>query len=139
MPLKVAYGGVVLDGAGRVLLREPANHYGGYVWTFAKGRPEAGETPEQAAVREVQQETGYEVTILRPIPGTFRGGTTVNGYFLMAAGRQLHEPDWETQTLGWATFAEARELIAQTTDPLGRERDLAVLAAAERLLDERGG
>jgi 8-oxo-dGTP pyrophosphatase MutT (NUDIX family) len=42
----------------RVLLRRPRGDFDGYVWTFPKGRPEPGETPELAALREVKEETG---------------------------------------------------------------------------------
>ena len=58
--LALAYGGVVIDEAGRVLLREPKNHFDYYVYTFPKGRPDEGESPEQAALREVREETGVE-------------------------------------------------------------------------------
>lgn len=82
-PKADAYGGVLIDKAGHVLLREPTGHFGGYVWTFAKGRIAKGETPEQAALREVREETGYEAHILGLIPKVFRGTTTTTGFFLM--------------------------------------------------------
>lgn len=59
VPQATAYGGVLLNAEGQVLLREPTNHFDGYVWTFAKGRPELGDEPEQTALREVREETGY--------------------------------------------------------------------------------
>ena len=40
------------------LLREPTGHFGGYVWTFLKGGVNAGESPREAALREVHEETG---------------------------------------------------------------------------------
>ena len=70
--LAKAYGGVVLD-KGRVLLRRPKGDFDGYVWTFPKGRPDAGETPEQAALREVKEETGYSAKVIGKLPGSFRG------------------------------------------------------------------
>jgi ADP-ribose pyrophosphatase YjhB (NUDIX family) len=54
--LALAYGGVVIDPRGRFLLREVRGHYDNYVWTFAKGRPEKGESARQAAVREVAED-----------------------------------------------------------------------------------
>jgi NUDIX domain len=79
-----AYGGVVIDGGGQVLLRRPKGDFDGYVWTFPKGRPDVKETPEQAALREVKEETGYSAKVLRKVPGSFRGGTGVTEYFLMS-------------------------------------------------------
>lgn len=130
---KVAYGGVVFDFEGLVLLREPKNHYDGYVWTFAKGRPDPGETPEQAALREVEEETGAKATIIAPIPGEFAGGTTINRYFLMTApigSGGVAPDDKETASLSWVSPEDARFLIGQTSNKLGRKRDLDVLDAA---------
>ena len=81
--MKKAYGGVVINTEGRVLLREPMDHYKGDFWTFPKGKPEFGESPEQTALREVLEETGYRAEILAKIPGRFEGSRTSNEYFLM--------------------------------------------------------
>jgi 8-oxo-dGTP pyrophosphatase MutT (NUDIX family) len=132
--LKLAFGGVVICADGRVLLREPSNHYDGYVWTFPKGRPNSGESPETAALREVLEETGLAATIVSPISGEFPGGTTSNHYYLMEEadpGAPLlpHDSD-ETAAVRWATFKEAKVLIGMTSNPKGRLRDLKVLDAA---------
>ena len=133
LKLKAAYGGVVFDAAGRVLLREPTNHFAGYVWTFPKGKPDPGETPEQAALREVLEETGCKARILAPIPGDFLGDLTVNHYFLMVEatpGASLDPHDWETSQVRWVSPAEAQALIEMTPNAKGRLRDLQVLRAA---------
>ena len=54
-----AFGGVLVREDGKILLREPKGHYGGYVWTFPKGRADEGESAREAALREVREETGY--------------------------------------------------------------------------------
>jgi len=133
--LKVACGGVIIDTDGRILLREPSGHFDGYVWTFPKGRPEVGETPEEAALREVREETGVFVEIVARIPGIFSGGKTENIYFLMRPTGQCRPPDKETWCVRWATPDEARVLISETTNRIGRKRDLAVLEAALTLRD----
>ncbi len=134
IPRADAYGGVVSDGQGRVLLREPRSHYGGYVWTFPKGRPDPGETPEQAALRKVREETGYACRVTGFIPKVFKGYTTGTAFFLMEpVGGQGVFCD-ETQQTCWADFTKARELVGLTKMAVGRERDLAVLAAAEQAL-----
>jgi 8-oxo-dGTP pyrophosphatase MutT (NUDIX family) len=126
-----AYGGVIFDTEGRILLREPAGNFGGLVWTFSKGRPREGETPEETALRETQEETGWSAEIVDRIPGVFSGDVTDTIYFLMRASRQVGEPNpRETSRLQWATPDEARELIRETPNPVGLKRDLAVLEAA---------
>jgi 8-oxo-dGTP pyrophosphatase MutT (NUDIX family) len=130
----IAYGGVVVDPEGRVLLRRPTGDFDGYVWTFAKGRPEPGETPEETAQREVREETGYEVEITATIPGCFAGGTTRTIYFLMRPVTVIGLPGKETQEICWVGPEEARNLLEKTFNPIGRKRDFAVLEAAIQLL-----
>jgi 8-oxo-dGTP pyrophosphatase MutT (NUDIX family) len=126
----LAYGGVVMDRTGRILLREPSGHFDGYVWTFSKGRPSHGETPEQTAIRETREETGVVAEIVTEIPGIFAGGTTDNVYFLMRPIGEASEPEDETASVCWVTADRARKMIGETTNLMGRARDLAVLEAA---------
>ncbi|MCX6925116.1 MAG: NUDIX domain-containing protein [Verrucomicrobia bacterium] len=128
--MKKAYGGVVINPSGQVLLREPAAHYKGDVWTFAKGKPEAGESPEHTAAREVLEETGYQAEIIAKIPGCFDGSRTSNEYFLMVPVENTHQFDAETQAVRWAIGKEARQLIQLNLKPKRRRRDLRVLKLA---------
>ena len=134
IPIADAFGGILVDSSRRILLREPANHYGGYVWTFPKGRADPGETPEQAALREVQEETGYAAEITGLVPGIFKGDTSTTAFYLMRpVGKQEpHGP--ETATTAWVSLAEAKKLVAMTKSKTGRDRDMAVLTAIEPLL-----
>lgn len=128
-----AFGGVVVAPDGRLLLREVAGHYDGYVWSFAKGRPEPDESPRATALREVQEEMGVQARILLPLPGTYGGTTTRSHFFLMLADPAKVDLTWrsrETLGLRWVLPEEAQRLIEQTTHPTGRQRDLAVLHAA---------
>ena len=113
-------------------MREPTNHYGGYAWTFSKGNPEKGETPEQTALREVGQETGVIGKIEGRIPGEFQGTTGTTIFFLMSVVRDTGRFDSETAGVKWASRAEAEELIKITPSRIGRQRDLKVLEAAFR-------
>ncbi len=133
----VAYGGVVIDPNGYLLMREVKNHFDGYVWTFAKGRQDKGESPRQTAQREVREEMGIDATILSAMPGEFAGGTTINRFFLLLTDRGASDLTFgnrETERLIWATPEEAKRLIAQSTNTKGRQRDLAILQAALALL-----
>lgn len=67
--------------AGAVLFRQAPEgrlylllQYGAGHWGFPKGHVEAGETEEQAAAREVEEETGIPRAHVRFLPG-FRGRT----------------------------------------------------------------
>lgn len=127
--LQAAYGGILVDDAGRILMREPKGHFDGYVWTFPKGKADPDESPEQAALREVLEETGYSAQIVSKLPGSFSGGTSVTEYFLMKPVGKPVPFDAETKAVRWVTLDEAGRLISKTTNPKGRERDLAVLKA----------
>ena len=52
-------GGIIGRG-GKILLVQVRNLEGGIVWTFPKGHLEKGETWLQAALREVEEETGWK-------------------------------------------------------------------------------
>jgi 8-oxo-dGTP pyrophosphatase MutT (NUDIX family) len=130
----MAFGGVLIDARQRVLLRQPTGDFDGYVWTFPKGRPDPGESAEQAALREVRQETGYDAVISGKLPEGFEGGTTVTEFFLMTPKGKPGKFDEETVDIKWVTLAEAASLIAMTTNKVGKKRDLAVLKAVRDYL-----
>ena len=83
-----------MNNARQVLLRRPKNDYDDYVWTFPKGKSEPNSTPEETALREVKEETGYTAEIVAKIPGRFEGGTGSTEYFLM---RPLGDESGESQ------------------------------------------
>jgi ADP-ribose pyrophosphatase YjhB (NUDIX family) len=135
-----SFGGVVIDGKGRCLLVSPANHFGGYAWTFPKGTARRGEAPADAAQREVREESGVIAEIVAPVQGTFAGTTGASAYYLMSAIEETGIFDAETAGIRWVTPEEAEALIAQTPSAIGRKRDRAVLRAAFdlwRALSER--
>jgi 8-oxo-dGTP diphosphatase len=55
-------GAVIRDDAGRLLMILRGHDPGRGLWSIPGGRIEPGETPEQAVVREVREETGLEVS-----------------------------------------------------------------------------
>jgi 8-oxo-dGTP diphosphatase len=133
-----AYGGVVINQQGRILLREPKGHFDNYVWTFPKGRPDKkqkpGETPEETALREVREESGIKAEIRERLPGVYEGGTTETIFFLMSLIEDTGKFNGETQSVRWVTPQEAKDLISMTTNPIGRKRDLKVLGEVLRLI-----
>jgi ADP-ribose pyrophosphatase YjhB (NUDIX family) len=55
-------GAVIKDEHGRLLMILRGHHPGKGLWSIPGGRIEPGETPEQAVIREVREETGLEVS-----------------------------------------------------------------------------
>ena len=58
-------GGLVVAGTRILLISTQA----GRRWQLPKGHIELGETPEQAALREVREETGVTGRVVAPLPG----------------------------------------------------------------------
>lgn len=133
LPAK-SYGGVVISGGGRLLLREPTHHHGGYAWTFAKTEAKTGESPRDAAIRAVREKTGYDAEIRISVPGVYKGSSSSTSYYVMDAKHPPAKPNWQTAGLRWALYEEARDLISQSPNVNGRERDLAILEAAHKVV-----
>jgi ADP-ribose pyrophosphatase YjhB (NUDIX family) len=110
------------------------------VWELPKGRAEPGESPEQAARREVLEETGLGGLHLWPAflsncayerqPGSARGRKEVLYYLSLLPGDAPPPPTISTEhdEAVWLPPAAAR-------DRLSREGYRDVLAAVERFLD----
>jgi ADP-ribose pyrophosphatase YjhB (NUDIX family) len=70
----VGVGAVILDGAGRVLLVKhhpsdsPRKHFWKGKWICPGGMLDFGEGLEEGARREVREETGLEIDIVRALP-----------------------------------------------------------------------
>ena len=134
---EIAYGGVIANDQGKILLKEPKGHYYVYVWTFPKGRQSPGETPEETALREVFEETGIKTEIKGHLPGVYEGGTTETIFFLMSLIEDTGKFDGETQSIRWVTPEEAKDLISMTTNQIGRKRDLSILEEAMRIANSK--
>jgi 8-oxo-dGTP pyrophosphatase MutT (NUDIX family) len=131
-----AYGGIVVNDNRQILMRSPNNHWGGYLWTFAKGSLENSDiNSEQAALREVREETGYECSIITEIPGEFESDTCITKYYLMKPTGKITEYDEETQDVQWFTPDEAFEKINLTKTEKGRKRDREALISALQTME----
>lgn len=118
-PNEVSAGGVVvrtLDSGNEVVLVSDGRY-----WGLPKGNLEAGETPEDAALREVAEETGIArdtlsvVAELAPSDYVYRRRDTgrlvfkrVHQYLMTApADAELHRQESEIADAGWLTFDAA--------------------------------
>lgn len=86
-PLIPCVGAIVRDAGGRLLLVRRANPPAQGLWSIPGGRVEAGESAEDAAVRELAEETGLHGSVQREVGTVERaapgGGTYVIREFLV--------------------------------------------------------
>ena len=81
---EISAGGLVIDLSGDLgLLIGRHDKRGRTLWSLPKGHIEFGETPEDAAIREVAEETGIESAITRSLG--------VIDFWFMAEGKRIHK------------------------------------------------
>jgi 8-oxo-dGTP diphosphatase len=124
-----AAGGVVVreDGGTRevVIVHRPAYDD----WTLPKGKARKGESDEDCAVREVQEETGLRCERGRELASTryldSAGREKLVRYWLMRPADGTLGPSNEVDQARWISFDEADRLLTY-------EHDRVVLRSAVR-------
>jgi len=101
-------------------------------WSYPKGKLEEGETYEDAAQREVLEETGFVCRLLRFIGHTEytdrKGRPKVVAYWVMAAEAGTFVANEEVDELRWLDVGAAGSLLSYERD---REL-LAVMTAGDQ-------
>lgn len=137
-------GGLVIDftaSAPHVAVIARRNRAGRLEWCLPKGHLEGDETEEEAAIREIAEETGIDGRILLKvgmIDYWFTGRQSrihksVHHFVLEAIGGELtveNDPDREAEDVQWIALADLPERLAYPN-----ERRLVVLAT--QMLQER--
>lgn len=115
-------GGVVLR-EGTVLLIRTSDLKGRTVWAFPKGKLDRGETAKQAAIREVEEETGWRCRIECELPKSEywyqREGQRVRKavrWFRMAPIGETREMDGEVEEAVWVPIGEALDRLTYKAD-----------------------
>ena len=122
-------------GGGRTELRSGEE----VRWSLAKGTPDAGETMEETALREVREETGLDVEMQAPIKsidywfadrgGDVRYHKTVHFYLMVPVGgdTRLHDPEFDV--VEWFPSERALEVLqyVNEVDVLRRALELISL------------
>ncbi len=89
-------------------------------WTFPKGKLDAGETFEQAALREVVEETGMFCRVVRFVGTTNythrKGKPKIVAYYLMSVNEGEFAPNEEVDELVWLPLEQVRELLTWDRD-----------------------
>jgi 8-oxo-dGTP diphosphatase len=109
-------GAIIRDEAARLLLIQRRNEPGAGRWSLPGGRIEAGETAEQAVVREVAEETGLVVSCGRLVGTVERPGPPgsvyeIRDYAALVAGGTLAAGD-DAADARWVTPAQAAAMDA---------------------------
>ena len=111
-----AAGGVVLDRDGRVVLVHRPRYDD---WTLPKGKLDPGESFEEAALREVEEETGIRCRLVRELPAA---------EYPDAKGRQKLVRYWLMEVEAEPGFVPGREVDEVRRLPM--QDALAVLTYA---------
>ena len=133
-------GGLVVADDGvtgpRAALIGRTDRRGRLLWSLPKGHIEAGESAEEAAVREVAEETGIAGRIVDRL-GTIdfwfmadgrRVHKTVHHFLLRAVGGALSDADVEVTEVAWVPLDELSGRLAYADERALVERAPALLA-----------
>jgi 8-oxo-dGTP pyrophosphatase MutT (NUDIX family) len=124
---EVSAGGLVVDSLSadaRALLISRFDRRNRLIWSFPKGHLEAGESAEDAAVREVREETGISarvITRLGEIDFWFtvagrRIHKTVHHFLLVRTGGELSDSDPEVESVEWVPIDEVHPRLAYSDE-----------------------
>ncbi len=119
-------GGLVVKGLDgppeqqRAALIGRTDRRGRLLWSLPKGHLEIGETAEQAAEREVAEETGISGQVLAPLGSIDywfvtegrRIHKTVHHFLLRFLGGELSDEDVEVTEVAWVLLAELGTRLA---------------------------
>lgn len=105
--------GVVIDRDKILMVKSKTSSK----WSIPSGEIELGETPQQACVREVWEETGFRVEVKEQLhtKSVQIGNYEVTSHYflceLMSGGICFQDPDNEIEEIVWKTEAELKELL----------------------------
>ena len=134
-----AGGVVVRDGRCVVIVPTRRAARGNRVLALPKGHPDGNESPADAALREVREETGVEATVVEKLGDIrywyMRGGeriAKVVSFFLFDyVSGELEDHDHEVEHAEWMPLEEAARRLTYKG-----EREMA--AVGGRVLSRRG-
>ena len=115
------------DGSFRVALIGRLNRGGRSAWCVPKGHPEGDETSEQAAVREIAEETGLVAEVLEHLGDiVYEFQTpektivkTVHHFLLQQVGGELsieNDPDHEAVDVQWFALDELEKQLTHENE-----------------------
>ncbi|WP_028279310.1 NUDIX hydrolase [Arthrobacter sp. H5] len=117
---EVSAGGIVMDSSTDLLnvaIIARLNRGGRLEWCLPKGHPENQENNEEAAIREIEEETGIQGKVLSALGSIdywftvsgHRVHKTVHHFLLLSIGGHLtieNDPDHEAVDVAWVPLAD---------------------------------
>lgn len=117
-----AAGGIVWRKSGPGAIEVLLVHRPRYDdWTFPKGKADPGEPLPVTAVREIAEETGYDVRLVHPLPEVayrVKGGVKQVAYWIcrLVDDETQFQPNREVDRLRWLAPREARKKLSYEHD-----------------------
>ena len=112
------------------------------IWGLPKGTPDPGESHEQTAVREVEEETGLTVELEGLIdsidywfvrsPDGVRCHKTVYFYLMSATGGDFSQHDHEFDVVQWSAAEEALKSLTYENEVRIVEQGLSMVSKKNR-------
>ncbi|MFJ8560648.1 NUDIX domain-containing protein [Streptomyces microflavus] len=110
-PVRVRAGAILIRDGHLLLIRFQDPDEDGPYYEIPGGGVEAGETPEEAAVRELREETGLLGSVGREVARVWKGGRYEH-YFLMTAEGRIGPPETLDTYGGTPVWTPVAELPA---------------------------
>lgn len=116
----ICAGGIVLGNNGTLALVWSTNSQS---WLFPKGKVEAGETPEEAARREIAEETGLsDIEYLDDLGSFVRPGVSgvpdklIHMFLFAAKPHSTLSPSLEIEKADWFSLSRIADTLGANTD-----------------------
>lgn len=108
--------GICINEAGQILMVLQGTPQEKKLWSVPSGGLEPGESLEECCIRELREETGYEVRIIKPFfikEGSSFGITVEVHYFeieVIGGKAKIQDPDQLIHDIAWRSAEEVKKL-----------------------------
>ena len=137
---QVSSGGVIFRRNKDIIEIAMVSVKGGSVWCLPKGVIDKGESAEDTALREVDEETGLKGRIIEKLgkitywyylkEENIKCKKTVHFFLMEYESGDISNHDWEVESVSWFSIGEAvkratykgeKEMIERAKEKLGRD------------------
>ena len=109
-------GAIVFEPDGRIWLVSPSNGFGGYQFTFPKGKRDGAESLKALALKEVWEESGLIIRLTGFLGDFERTTSTCRLYLAERISGNPAEMGWETQAVHLVPKALLASVLHHPTD-----------------------